>query len=604
MKAERRLLILAAALILISIIASGQSVPQLLNYQGRLTNTAGQPVTGSVNLTFTFCSAAFAGTVYLTVLQSNVQVTNGVYNLLLGSGTITPGTETTLAAVFQKHDEVWMGVKVNSDPEMTPRSQITSVPYAFRAQSIDASAIYAALEADPDHDHDGHRNLLVGGDDCNDNDPNNWYSCATCLDLDGDGSFVGCDAYTTRRGPDCDDLNPTRYPGAPETYGDGIDQDCDGRDPDHFSIDPYLQLGNQSSSPQITDRITVAWESGTAKTGQILYGTLFPPSPQITDPTVATRHELNLTALTPNSFYYYQVISGSSIGPVATFTTAPTNPNAPFRFAIIGDTRYNNAEHAALIHMMMTWKPAFYLHGGDMVNEGSLISDWLTFFQIESPLAGYAPLAPTYGNHDESPWSNYFSVPTNLTSDEWYYSWDYGSVHFIHASTETTGTQDSALFADLAAAAGSYPQTRFIVVMMHRNAYTNGGHPADENYPYSTIWGPMFEQFGVALVVQAHCHFYERFEPIEGGVGLGDPPGAPDEISAGVTYLTNGGGGAPLYEVLAPPGIGGGGIPPLNSLAAQSTYEAIWVEVNGNRMHLKVVRSSDFQVIDEFYIIR
>lgn len=469
------------------------------------------------------------------------------------------------------------------------------------------AACASCTDADGDGSYSGCDAYLTrSGPDCDDADPDNWNSCATCLDLDGDGYFAGCDAYLTRRGPDCNDGDPTQYPGAPEVYGDGLDQDCDGRDPDRFDIDPYLQLGNQSANPKIANRLTVAWETAAAATGQVLYGTRFPPSQPVNDPTVATRHELNLTGLTPNTFYYYQVISGDSIGAVATFTTAPTDPDTPFQFAIIGDTRTNHTAHAGLINMIMAWKPAFYLHGGDMVEVGSQISDWLTFFQIESPLARYAPLAPTYGNHDVGYWANYFSVPFNLTSSEFYYSWDYGSIHFVHASTETPGPeQDSALFADLAAAAAAYPQPRFIVVVMHRNAYTNGGHVADENYPYSTVWGPQFEQYGVALVVQAHCHFYERFEPIAGRVGLGDPPGNPDAIRAGVTYLTNGGGGAPLAAVPAPPGSGGwGGIPPLNSLASQSTYEAIWVRVNGNWMHVKVVRSSDLQVIDQFYIIR
>jgi len=238
MKPKARSLILGMALVLIALLATGQSVPQLINYQGRLTNATGQPVTGNVNLTFTFYGAPTAGAVYLTVLQSNVQVANGIYNVLIGSGTITPGSETTLAAVFQKHGEVWMGVKVNGDPEMTPRSLITSVPYAFRAQSaqsVDVSAIYAALEADPDHDHDGHRNLLVGGDDCNDNDPNNWKDCATCADNDFDLWYSGCDAYTTISGPDCNDSNPDIYPGAPELC-DGYDNQCPG-DPGYGLID-------------------------------------------------------------------------------------------------------------------------------------------------------------------------------------------------------------------------------------------------------------------------------------------------------------------------------------------------------------------------------
>ena len=41
-------------------------------------------------------------------------------------------------------------------------------------------------------------------------------------DSDGDGSVDSCG--------DCDDTNASIYPGAPETCGDGIDQDCDGVD--------------------------------------------------------------------------------------------------------------------------------------------------------------------------------------------------------------------------------------------------------------------------------------------------------------------------------------------------------------------------------------
>ena len=265
MKAKRRPWIVSAVLILISLIASGQSVPQLINYQGRLANASGQPVTGTINLTFTFYSAATSGTVYLTVLQSNVQVTNGVYNLLIGSGTITPGTETTLAAVFKKHQDVWLGIKVNSDPEMLPRSRIGSVPFAI---AVDTQFL-TQWNNNMDSDGDGHyppTSTNLPNDDCNDHnpyiypgapeicdgvdnqcpgdpgygqvdegcsapqgcsdrdgdgrgpgcpagldacpdDPDNWARshCANCRDADGDGWFVNCDAYNTMNGPDCDD---------------------------------------------------------------------------------------------------------------------------------------------------------------------------------------------------------------------------------------------------------------------------------------------------------------------------------------------------------------------------------------------------------------
>ena len=53
-------------------IAWAQSVPQLVNYQGRLTNAAGQPPAdgSTVDLTFSFYGVESGATpLYLTVLQ-------------------------------------------------------------------------------------------------------------------------------------------------------------------------------------------------------------------------------------------------------------------------------------------------------------------------------------------------------------------------------------------------------------------------------------------------------------------------------------------------------------------------------------------------------
>jgi alpha-tubulin suppressor-like RCC1 family protein len=61
--------------------------------------------------------------------------------------------------------------------------------------------------------------------DCDDGDPDNYVSCASCVDLDGDLWFIGCDLYGQRSGPDCDDF----VINAQDDCGDCVDSDGDGR---------------------------------------------------------------------------------------------------------------------------------------------------------------------------------------------------------------------------------------------------------------------------------------------------------------------------------------------------------------------------------------
>jgi hypothetical protein len=48
--------------------------------------------------------------------------------------------------------------------------------------------------------------------DCDDNNPNAWNTCATCIDNDGDGWYGLCNQYYGINGSDCDDLESTAFP--------------------------------------------------------------------------------------------------------------------------------------------------------------------------------------------------------------------------------------------------------------------------------------------------------------------------------------------------------------------------------------------------------
>ena len=85
--------------------------------------------------------------------------------------------------------------------------------------------IDSLLGCDPsiDVDNDGVDQCL----DCDDADENNWVSCASCVDGEGDSAWTGCDAYVTLVGPDCDDTDSDRNPGAVESCN-AIDDNCNG----------------------------------------------------------------------------------------------------------------------------------------------------------------------------------------------------------------------------------------------------------------------------------------------------------------------------------------------------------------------------------------
>ena len=108
----------------------GRSVPGVIDYQGKITDSANNPITSDVNLVFAIYDVSSGGANLWTETHTSVTPVDGLVHVLLGSQT---SFESTL---FDGSDR-WLGIKVGSDSEMTPRLRIASVPYAIYAETAE-----------------------------------------------------------------------------------------------------------------------------------------------------------------------------------------------------------------------------------------------------------------------------------------------------------------------------------------------------------------------------------------------------------------------------------------------------------------------------------
>ena len=117
--------IIVAVISLIATVAIG-SAPQLINYQGRLTDGDGNPLDGDFQMVFSIYDDPVDGAVIWTETHPSVTVTDGLFSVLLGS--VAQLDESAFSDALR-----YLGVKVDSDPELTPRTRITATAYAFQA---------------------------------------------------------------------------------------------------------------------------------------------------------------------------------------------------------------------------------------------------------------------------------------------------------------------------------------------------------------------------------------------------------------------------------------------------------------------------------------
>jgi hypothetical protein len=110
------------------------SVPQQINYQGFLTTPTGTPLDTTVAITFKLYSDSIAiSPVLWAENHPSVTVAGGLFNVRLGQ-------LTALGDTILSNSQLWLGIAIGSDFEMTPRTRVVSVGYSYRVGTVDGAS--------------------------------------------------------------------------------------------------------------------------------------------------------------------------------------------------------------------------------------------------------------------------------------------------------------------------------------------------------------------------------------------------------------------------------------------------------------------------------
>ena len=290
---------------------------------------------------------------------------------------------------------------------------------------------------------------------------------------------------------------------------------------------PYLMYEGSNTS------MAVLWQTDATESNLIHWGT---DSTYSIGQTTSTeygdhQHKFVISGLQLNTKYYYQVEGYGS----GSFRTAPDSSAKSVKILSYGDTRSTPANQELVVARMRAAYAAdpalqsIALHTGDWVS-GDGESYWTSQFFVNTNPQMHAfqsevPIEGVRGNHEGAGkyFKKYFPYPY---VSNFYWSYDYGPVHVVvldqYASYAPGSAQYNWLIKDLASTTRPWK-----ILMFHEPAWAAGVH--ENNATAQKYLQPLCKKYRVDLVLNGHNHYYAR------------------AVVDGVSHITNGGGGAPLY---------------------------------------------------------
>ncbi len=390
---------------------------------------------------------------------------------------------------------------------------------------------------------------------------------------------------------------------------------------------PYLQAVDTASAvvrwlaaPDAADRVEIRRE-GESAWRPVAVRRAAEPVRGVSGPTVL--RDARLTGLRPGERVEYRVAAGSAERGPYRFRLAPRPvPGDTVRVLAFGDSGWGSEAQVRLAALMRPGRWDLAVHTGDIAYpDGSETDFTIRHFQIYRDLLSRVPFFPSPGNHDVrtaggAPYDRAFAWPAPAPGAR-YYAFRWGRTRFLALDTtdervpeledepedvlarHSAGGEDGRLLRRGAGrqyawleeeleAASESPETRWIIVYMHLPLYSHAvglsGHGGDRDLERTLA--PLFERYGVDLVLAGHDHHYERTLPLRAG--------EPVEDGCGPVYVVTGGGGASRFAR---------GLAPAPVVAARSReHHFLGLAITDREIRGEVVGEHD-ERLDTFRVI-
>tara|TARA_B100001741_G_scaffold142507_1_gene117740 strand:- start:408 stop:1754 length:1347 start_codon:yes stop_codon:yes gene_type:complete len=235
-------------------------------------------------------------------------------------------------------------------------------------------------------------------------------------------------------------------------------------------------------------------------------------------------HSVTFTGLEPNTTYAYRVGDGKHWSEWIQFTTAHRT-NKPFSFLYVGDAQnYIYDLWSRLIRESYKKAPnaSFIIHAGDLIDDAHNEEEWHEWFAAGGWIHRSLPSLAVPGNHEYRPlyqkditsrkrtlsiqWQHQFTLPNNGLYGllETHYFLDYQGVRFIGLNSNVKVKEQTEW---LETVLKNNPH-KWVVVFLHHPIYS--ASTERDNPERRNLLKPLFDKYGVDIVLQGHDHAYAR----------------------------------------------------------------------------------------------